>query len=676
MSKNKKLDQLKNYQENSKEKNITTNQGVSVSEDNFTLRASDRGPSLLQDFHFQEKLRHFDRERIPERVVHARGTGAHGIFEVEQSMKKYTTAKFLQEKGSITPIFIRFSTVQGFRGSPDTVRDARGMAIKFYTEDGNYDIPGISFPVFFIQDAIKFPDFIHAVKPEPDTEVPQGQTAHDSFWDFVSTNEEAMHSVMWAMSDRGIPRSYRTMEGFGVHSFKWINEKNEVYFIKYHFTPQLGVHSLVWDEAQKIAGKDPDFHRKDLYEAIEKGNYPKWDMYVQILEEKDEFMFDFDILDPTKLWPEEIVPKTKVGTITLNKNVDNFFAETEQVAFSPANLVPGITFSNDPLLQGRIFSYADAHVYRLGGPNFEQIPINMPLNKVNNNQRDGFFTTHVNTNKVNYTNNARNDNNPSPNKENGYHHDYYSYDGHVNYGRPDKFLDYFTQPKLYFNSLSKIEQQHLIEAVKFELSKVKSNAVRQNVINTFDKIDTNISKELSKYFNLPIEDKDIVNDDIGNIKNDYSYEGKSVEKSNLSIIDNKTSLETFKIAVLIDDLDVDISNESKKYLDELESKNSYLTFIANEIGEIKNLKEHKAKGTYHSEDSVLYDAVYIISTKNVNKEYIPMLKNFIKDAYDHKKPIIYCDKTHINESFIGKDGVIQEDKNILKNFKTGRYWNR
>ncbi|HEY4543186.1 MAG TPA: catalase, partial [Tissierellaceae bacterium] len=564
MSKNKKLDQMKNYHENSKEKNITTNQGVNVSEDNFTLRASDRGPSLLQDFHFQEKLRHFDRERIPERVVHARGTGAHGIFEVENSMKDYTSAKFLQEKGSITPVFIRFSTVQGFRGSPDTVRDARGMAIKFYTEDGNYDIPGISFPVFFIQDAIKFPDFIHAVKPEPDTEVPQGQTAHDSFWDFVSTNEEAMHSVMWAMSDRGIPRSYRTMEGFGVHSFKWINEKNEVYFVKYHFTPQLGVHSLVWDEAQKIAGKDPDFHRKDLYEAIENNNYPKWDMFVQILEEKDEFIFDFDILDPTKLWPEEIVPKTKVGTITLNKNVDNFFAETEQVAFSPANLVPGITFSNDPLLQGRIFSYADAHVYRLGGPNFEQIPINMPLNKVNNNQRDGFFTTHVNTNKVNYTNNARNDNNPSPNKESGYHHDYYSYDGHVNYGRPDKFLDYFTQPKLYFNSLSKIEQQHLIEAVKFELSKVKSNAVRQNVINTFDKIDTTISKELSKYFNLPIEDKEIVNDDIGNIKKDYSYEGKSVEKSNLSIIDNKASLETFKIAVLIDNLDVGISDESKK----------------------------------------------------------------------------------------------------------------
>ena len=251
MSKNKKLDQMKNYQTNSKEKNITTNQGVNVSEDNFTLRASDRGPSLLQDFHFQEKLRHFDRERIPERVVHARGTGAHGIFEVEKSMKDYTSAKFLQEKGSITPVFIRFSTVQGFRGSPDTVRDARGMAIKFYTEDGNYDIPGISFPVFFIQDAIKFPDFIHAVKPEPDTEVPQGQTAHDSFWDFISNNEEAMHAVMWAMSDRGIPRSYRTMEGFGVHSFKWINEKNETYFIKYHFTPQLGVHSLVWMKRKK-----------------------------------------------------------------------------------------------------------------------------------------------------------------------------------------------------------------------------------------------------------------------------------------------------------------------------------------------------------------------------------------------------------------------------------------
>ncbi len=672
---NKKLKQLDKYKSDNSNEKMTTDLGVPVDQDNFTLRASGRGPSLMEDFHFQEKLRHFDRERIPERVVHARGTAAHGIFKLKNSMKDFTSADFLNEEGSETPVFIRFSTVQGFRGSPDTVRDARGMAIKFYTEEGNYDIPGISFPVFFIQDAIKFPDFIHALKPEPNTEVPQGQTAHDSFWDFVANNEETTHAVMWAMSDRGIPRSYRTMEGFGVHTFKWINKKGDVFFIKYHFTPRLGIHSLVWDEAQKIAGKDPDFHRKDLYQSIEKGNYPIWDMYVQILKEEDEFIFDFDILDATKLWPEEIVEKQLVGSIELNKNVDDFFAETEQVAFSPANLVPGITFSNDPLLQGRIFSYEDTQVYRLGGPNFKNIPINMPINPVNNNHRDGYFTTSINTNPVNYTNNSRNDNKPKVDGKHGYNHHRYKFDGIINKSRPKKFLDYYSQPKMYFNSLTEVEKKHLIDAIKFELSKVKSKDVRQQVINNFNRVSKDISSKLEEYFNIKVEDKEVKNLDLGDLKIDYDYEGKSVDKSNLSILQDEYSLETFEIAVLIDDLDLEITDKSKDLIKKLKNEKAYLTFIANELGDIKSLNE-EAKASYHSDDSVLYDGIYILSNKNVKEDFKPMLKNFIKDAFDHKKPIIYNDSVCINENYIDKPGVLKESNKIVDDFKVGRYWDR
>lgn len=676
MSKDKKFEQLKNFKIDNSSKIMTNDDGVAIKEDNFSLRDSDRGSTLLQDFHFQEKLRHFSRERIPERVVHARGTGAHGYFKLEKCMKEYTTADFLNEEGKETPLFIRFSTVQGFRGSPDTVRDARGIAIKFYTEEGNYDIAGINFPVFFIQDAIKFPDFVHAVKPEPDTEMPQGQTAHDSFWDFVSSNEETAHAVMWAMSDRGIPKSYRTMEGFGVHTFKWINKDNEVFFIKYHFTPKLGIHSLVWDEAQKIAGKDPDYHRKDLYNAIDNKDYPEWDVSVQILEEKDEFIFDFDILDATKLWPEEIVPKVHIGTIVLNKNVENFFAETEQSAFSPANLVPGITFTNDPLLQGRIFSYADAHVYRLGGPNFRNLPINMPINYVNNNQRDGYHTMTINTQRVNYSNNRRNDNNPKVDREKGYAFDKYEFNGHINRGRPSKFLDFYTQPRMYFNSLTDVEKTHLIGAIQFELSQVKSKDVVRRTINLFHKVDERISKELVDYFNIPAEEVEDFNSDKGNVKEEYNYENKSVEKSNLSILNTTKKPDTLKIAVLVDDLDVEFSEEAKEYIKKLKESGMYLTFIGNEMGTLKNCKDAEVKGTYHSEDSVLYDGIYVISAKDVKKIYMPMIMNFIKDGYDHKKPIVFERECEVLKNYIDSEGVVKSSKDIVDVFTERRYWNR
>src|ERR1700753_2105049 len=381
---------------------LTTNQGIPVSDNQNSLKAGPRGPVLLEDFVLREKIMHFDHERIPERIVHARGSAAHGYFEVTHPLKGVTKAGFLQKRGAAPPVFVRFSTVAGSKGSRDLARDVRGFAVKFYTEEGNFDLVGNNMPVFFIQDAIKFPDFVHAVKPEPHNEMPQGGSAHDTFWDFVSLVPESAHMVLWTMSDRAIPRSLRTMEGFGIHTFRFVNAKGEGRFVKFHWRPVLGSYSLLWDEAQKLAGKDPDFHRRDLWEAIERGDFPEFELGVQIVEEADEHKFDFDLLDPTKLIPEELVPVKIVGKMTLNRNPDNFFAETEQVAFHPGHLVPGIDFTNDPLLQGRLFSYTDTQLSRLGSPNFHEIPINRSINEVHNNQRDGHMRQQINVGKSSY----------------------------------------------------------------------------------------------------------------------------------------------------------------------------------------------------------------------------------------------------------------------------------
>ena len=404
--KNQKDKDLAMFQENATEEYLTTNQGLRINDDQNSLKAGERGPSLLEDFHLREKITHFDHERIPERVVHARGSAAHGFFQVYESMAPYTKAKFLQDPSVKTPVFVRFSTVVGSRGSSDLARDARGFAVKFYTEEGNFDLVGNNIPVFFIQDAVKFPDLVHAIKPEPHNEIPQAASAHDTFWDFISLMPESMHMIMWVMSDRAIPRSFRMMEGFGVHTFRFINEKGKSRFVKFHWKPLLGVHSVVWDEAQKISGIDPDFHRRDLWESIENGVFPEWEFGVQIVEEKDEHKFDFDLLDPTKLIPEEVVPVKRIGKMTLNRNPDNFFAETEQVAFHPGHLVSGIDFSNDPLLQGRLFSYTDTQLIRLGGPNFHEIPINRPVAPVHNNQRDGHMRQTINQGRVSYQPNS------------------------------------------------------------------------------------------------------------------------------------------------------------------------------------------------------------------------------------------------------------------------------
>lgn len=397
-----KIKDLDTMRSNGMGQPLTSNLGVKIADDQNTLKAGSRGPSLLEDFHFLEKMAHFDQERIPERVVHARGSGAHGYFQVYKSLSKYTKAGFLQDPGEKTPVFVRFSNVQGFRGSPDTVRDIRGFATKFYTKEGNYDLVGNDTPVFFIQDAIKFPDFIHAVKPEPHNEMPQGQTAHDSFWDYVSLQPETLHNVMWLMSDRGIPRSYRTIEGFGIHTYKLVNAEGKSTFVRFHWKPAYGKKSLIWDEAQALTGRDPDFHRKDLWQSIEGGDYPEFELGLQLIPEEDADQFDFDILDATKLIPEALVPVEIVGKMVLDRNPDNFFAETEQVAFCPANTVPGIDFSDDPLLQGRIFSYSDTQRHRLGGANFTEIPINRPVCPFHNNQRDGFHRMQIDTAPANY----------------------------------------------------------------------------------------------------------------------------------------------------------------------------------------------------------------------------------------------------------------------------------
>ena len=466
---------------------LTTGQGVLIPDNHNSLRAGVRGPTLLEDFILREKLTHFDHERIPERVVHARGAGAHGYFELYKSLGQYTHADFLQEAGLRTPVFVRFSTVAGERGSADTARDLRGFAIKFYTREGNYDLVGASMPVFFIQDAMKFPDLIHALKPEPHHGMPQASSAHDTFWDFVSLMPESTHMLMWVMSDRAIPRSYATMQGFGVHSFRMVNAQGESVFVKFHWTPVAGTHSLVWDEAVKISGADPDFHRRDLWERIESGAYPEYELALQVFTEEQAEQFSFDILDATKIIPEELVPLRPVGRMVLNRNPDNFFAETEQVAFCTAHVVPGIDFSNDPLLAGRIHSYVDTQISRLGGPNFHEIPINSPIAPVHNNQRDGLHRQAIHRGRVSYEPNSLAGGCPF---QAGAVQGFVSVPARIQAreeqgkvrAKPEKFADHYTQARLFFESQSPVEQDHIANAFRFELSKVTVPAVRQRVV--------------------------------------------------------------------------------------------------------------------------------------------------------------------------------------------------
>ncbi|MDE1167520.1 MAG: catalase HPII [Pseudomonas sp.] len=505
---NPKLDSLEQFRSDATGQALRTNQGVKVSDNQNTLKVGSRGPSLLEDFIMREKITHFDHERIPERIVHARGTGAHGYFQTYEAHSALTKAGFLQDPAKVTPVFVRFSTVQGPRGSGDTVRDVRGFAVKFFTEEGNFDLVGNNMPVFFIQDAIKFPDFVHAVKPEPHNEIPTGGSAHDTFWDFVSLVPESAHMVIWTMSDRAIPKSLRAMEGFGIHTFRLINAEGKSSFVKFHWKPKQGVCSLVWDEAQKLAGKDTDFHRRDLWESIEMGDYPEWELGVQIIPEEDEHKFEFDLLDPTKLLPEELVPVTVLGKMVLNRNPDNYFAETEQVAFCPGHIVPGIDFSNDPLLQGRLFSYTDTQISRLGGPNFHEIPINRPIAPNHSGQRDAQHRVTIDKGRASYEPNSIDGGWPKETPPAAQDGGFESYperiEAHKVRERSPSFGDHFSQARLFFHSMSKPEQEHIIAAYSFELGKVEREHIRARQVNEIlANIDLDLAARVAANLGLP-----------------------------------------------------------------------------------------------------------------------------------------------------------------------------
>src|SRR5690349_6350532 len=505
----KKISELAPNKENGQNEFMTTDHGVKINDDQNSLKAGDRGATLLEDFILREKITHFDHERIPERVVHARGSAAHGVFKVYEPLAHLTKAHFLNNTAHETPVFVRFSTVAGSRGSSDLARDVRGFAVKFYTEEGNFDLVGNNMPVFFIQDAIKFPDLVHAVKPEPHNEIPQAASAHDTFWDFISLMPESMHMVMWVMSDRAIPRSLRMMEGFGVHTFRFINAKGKGRFVKFHWKPLLGVHAVLWDEAQKISGKDPDFHRRDLWEAIENGDYPEWELGVQIVEEKDEMSFDFDLLDPTKIIPEEIVPVRRIGKLTLNRNPDNCFAETEQVAVHTAHVVPGIDFTNDPLLQGRLFSYLATQLIRLGGPNFHEIPINRPVAPLHNNQRDGYMRQTVNRGQVSYEPNSLRGG--CPFQAGMDMSGFTSYAERISAQkvreRSPSFFDHFSQATLFYNSQTEVEQEHIVRALRFELGKLETPPIRERMLFLLAQVDKNLASRVAEGLGLQVPAK-------------------------------------------------------------------------------------------------------------------------------------------------------------------------
>ena len=476
---------------------LTTNQGVALADNQNSLKANPVGPTLLEDFILREKITHFDHERIPERIVHARGTGVHGFFELTASLQQYTTARILTEVGEKTPVFTRISTVAGGAGSVDTPRDVRGFAVKFYTKEGNWDLVGNNIPVFFIQDAIKFPDLVHAVKMEPDRGFPQSATAHDTFWDYISLTPESMHMVMWIMSDRTLPRSLRMIEGFGVHSFRLINDDGDSTFVKFHWRPKLGLQSTIWDETVKIAGADPDFHRRDMFDAIAAGSFPEWEFAVQLFTQEEADKFPFDHLDATKLIPEELVPLQVIGRMVLDRWPDNFFAETEQVAYCPGNIVPGIDFSNDPLLQGRLFSYIDTQLSRLGSPNFHQIPINAPKCPFGNHQRDGHMQMAIPVGRVNYEPNSLSADSPRETPVKGFHSAAVTENGEKGRIRAESFADHYSQARQFYRSQTAYEQAHLASALVFELSKVEHLHVREAMVGHMRHIEENLAKRVA-----------------------------------------------------------------------------------------------------------------------------------------------------------------------------------
>lgn len=620
---------------------LTTNQGLQIPDNHNSLKAGVRGPTLLEDFILREKITHFDHERIPERAVHARGTAAHGYFKVYKPMAQYTSAGFLQDPEAEIPVFVRFSTVAGSRGSADTVRDVRGFAVKFYTSEGNYDLVGNNIPVFFIQDAIKFPDLIHAVKPEPHNEMPQAASAHDTFWDFVSLMPESTHMLMWAMSDRAIPRSYRMMEGFGVHTFRFLNARGDSHFVKFHWKPKLGVHGLAWDEAQKIAGKDADFHRRDLWEAIDQGNFPEWELGVQIIEEGKEDKLGFDILDPTKLIPESVVPVQIIGKMVLNRNPDNFFAETEQVAFHPGHLVPGIDFSNDPLLQGRLFSYTDTQISRLGGANFHELPINKAVCPFHNFQRDGMHRQTVNKGRVSYEPNTLATG--SEYRVDGGAQGFQSYPEQLESPkvrrRSPSFDDHFSQATLFWNSQTPAEKDHIVAAFRFELSKVDVPEIRQRMVDNLAHVDSRLATRVAAPLGINAPDAKAAAGRLG--FRDYRIENAVEEDAALSMAKPSEGIKTRKIAILVAD-GVDLLT-FKRLQQELTDAGATCKLIAPQLGTVKTSsgKQLAVDHTFANAPSVMFDAV-LVPGGEASVAALSQLGDavhFILESYKHCKTL-------------------------------------
>ncbi|AZL66277.1 catalase HPII [Pseudomonas oryziphila] len=635
---NAKLQSLEAFRSDATGQALRTNQGVKVADNQNSLKAGARGPSLLEDFIMREKITHFDHERIPERIVHARGAGAHGYFQSYGCHAELTKAGFLQDPEKITPVFVRFSTVQGPRGSGDTVRDVRGFAVKFYTDEGNFDLVGNNMPVFFIQDAIKFPDFVHAVKPEPHNEIPTGGSAHDTFWDFVSLVPETAHMVIWAMSDRAIPRSLRMMEGFGVHTFRLVNAEGVASFVKFHWKPRQGVHSLLWDEAQKLAGKDADYHRRDLWEAIETGNCPEWELGVQVVAEADEHKFEFDLLDPTKLIPEELVPVTPLGKMVLDRNPDNFFAEVEQVAFCPGHIVPGIDFSNDPLLQGRLFSYTDTQISRLGGPNFHEIPINRPIAPNHSSQRDAMHRMTLDKGRAAYEPNSIDGGWPKETPPAAQQGGFESYEERIDANkirqRSPSFADHFSQARLFFQSMSASEQQHIIKAYSFELGKVEREAIRVREVNEIlANIDLKLAAAVAVNLGLPAPKAGTVKVKVG----------KPAQSKALSQMNHpgNIGIKGRKVAVLVangvDGASVD------KVVKALEAQSARPILLGPTSAPVKTIDGQllPVDAAMEGMPSVMFDGVWVPAGK-ASLEALQgsgVARHFLLEAYKHLKPM-------------------------------------
>ncbi|NRP21924.1 Catalase C [Ensifer adhaerens] len=614
---------------------LTTAQGAPVADDQNTLRVGPRGPALIEDFHFREKIFHFDHERIPERVVHARGYGAHGFFETYESLAAYTRADIFQRPGEKTPAFVRFSTVAGSKGSFDLARDVRGFAVKMYTKEGNWDLVGNNIPVFFIQDAIKFPDIVHSVKPEPDRGFPQAQSAHDNFWDFISLTPESMHMIMWVMSDRAIPRSFRFMEGFGVHTFRFVNAKDQSTFVKFHWKPKLGLQSVAWNEAVKINGADPDFHRRDLWQSIQSGSYPEWELCVQLFDQDFADNFDFDILDPTKIIPEEVLPVQAIGRLVLDRMPDNFFAETEQVAFMTQNVPPGIDFSNDPLLQGRNFSYLDTQLKRLGGPNFTHLPINAPKCPFAHFQQDGHMAMHNPVGRVNYQPNSHNDG-PRETPVEGYRHFPAEEQGSKVRMRAESFADHYSQARQFYISQTPPEQRHIAMALTFELSKVEIPVIRERMVSHLLNIDETLATTVAQKLGL----KGMPGPAAAAIPTRQDLQPSPA----LSIVERGPQrFEGRKLGILVTD---GVDTKLLKGLTQaVQNEKAVVEIVAPKVGGV-TASDGSWVEAHHMIDggpSVLFDAVAILSSQQAIDDLMKeaTARDFVTDAFQHCKFIGY-----------------------------------